>query len=90
MTDIKKALEELTNRKFYGYVQLTVESVETIKKALKKQIPKKPKITLHNGYCGNCGEAWGYDRLKTEEYCGFKYFQYCPICGQAIDWSEEE
>lgn len=63
---------------------------KTAIEALEKQIPKKPNITIHNGYCGNCGCAWGYDRLSTEERCGYTYFQYCPACGQRIDWSEEE
>ena len=58
--------------------------------AMEKQIPKKPKqkkraeeqpLKGHVVYvipCGNCGEA--LNRLHD----------YCPWCGQKIDWSEGE
>lgn len=52
--------------------------------ALEKQIPKKPKnqfeIDLGLGNCGTCqcGSEVNYQ------------FEFCPMCGQAQDWSEEE
>lgn len=53
--------------------------------ALEKQIPKKP-IKLEDGYyyCEHCGE------YKSLMFFGGskKRFAYCPICGQALDWSE--
>ena len=61
-----------------------------IRAALEKQIPKKPKITIYNGSCECCGIAWGRDRLINERCYGYKYFQFCPICGQAIDWSAND
>ena len=73
----------------YEDVQGTIEALDMAVKALIKQIPKKPNITLQNGYCGNCRLAWGYERLIEEQRCGYKYFQFCPICGHKIDWSEE-
>lgn len=46
--------------------------------ALEKQIPKKPnKLT-----CPRCG----FDRIDNSWWV----FTYCPDCGQAIDWSEED
>ena len=44
--------------------------------ALEKQIPKKPK---DDGwlYCPICGRDVLLDR-----------FNYCPDCGQALDWSD--
>lgn len=49
---------------------------ETAIEALKKQIPKKLK---DDGwlYCPICGRDVLMDR-----------FDYCPDCGQALDWSE--
>ena len=48
-----------------------------VSKALKKQIPKKPiKLT-----CPTCG----FDRIDNSWWV----FAYCPECGQAIDWSDE-
>ena len=59
--------------------------------ALEKQIPKKPDI-----------EGDGYDSARYLVYdtwicptCGISYeidydeYDYCPACGQAIDWSDE-
>ncbi len=48
--------------------------------ALDKQIPKKPN-RFFNGIeslkiCGCGGDAYGYPSV----------FNYCPYCGQAIDW----
>lgn len=50
---------------------------ETAIKALEKQIPKKLK---DDGwlYCPICGRDVLMDR-----------FDYCPDCGQALDWSED-
>lgn len=55
-------------------------------KAIEKQIPKKPK-EKHRlggidkyvyGHCATCSEPINYE------------FQYCLICGQKADWSDEE
>jgi hypothetical protein len=50
--------------------------------ALEKQIPKKP---IENE-----------DRLDVCSICGYMvldemldHLDYCPRCGQALDWSEE-
>lgn len=62
----------------------TYEDCNRIIEALEKQIPKKPRITLHGttGYntvckCATCGGFVGSGN-------------YCHTCGQAIDWSGEE
>ena len=56
------------------YAKLSIE-------ALEKQIPKKVKniIKRPNGLYGNCPDC-NHALLKEN---------YCPRCGQAIDWSEE-
>ena len=67
------------NRKMYA--ELAIE-------ALEKQIPKKPDV-YSDGYADGY-EVW-------EEHCPNCEYDfdghnpsYCPRCGQAIDWSEEE
>ena len=66
------------------------ELSEMIDEAVERQIPKKP-IYQADGYsdgelvydtwlCPNCDTAYEVD---IDEY------NYCPNCGQAIDWSEE-
>jgi len=63
------------------------EAMEVAIQALEKQVPKKP-IDIHNRvpliviYCPECEQG------LTDEYGG--RYEYCPDCGQAIDWSVEE
>lgn len=49
-------------------------------KAIEKQIPKKPKGT-QIPICGVCNGIM--DLMQGE-------LNYCPNCGQKIDWSEQE
>lgn len=53
-------------------------AMEKAIEALEKQIPEKPK---EDGwlYCPICGRDVLMDR-----------FDYCPDCGQALDWSDTE
>lgn len=64
------------------------EVVDCAIAAVEKQIPKKPKITIYNGYCPHCGEAFGRRNIETAALTGFKYFRFCPVCGQALNWEE--
>ena len=50
--------------------------------------PKKPDITVHNGFCPNCHQAFGLERTKEAMIRPY-WLSFCPYCGQAIDWSEE-
>ena len=68
-----------------------VEALKVAVKALEKQIPKKPNIwgdgyadgeMIYDMYdCPNCEKSYEIDCEK---------YDYCPACGQRIDWSEEE
>ena len=59
--------------------------------ALEKQIPKKPRKTTEdeekNYYCSECKYYLG-DEAEIQ-LCMPRPI-YCPDCGQALDWSEEE
>lgn len=68
--------------------KLTAKECGIVISSLEKQIPEKPgqkelateqpfKVAVYTIPCGNCGEA--LNRLHD----------YCPWCGQAIDWSNE-
>ena len=79
MMTAEKALELLNDVEFSGKYQGVQEHTEMLivcKEALEKQIPKKLK---DDGwlYCPICGRDVLMDR-----------FDYCPDCGQALDWSE--
>jgi hypothetical protein len=67
----------------------TCNEYKIIKQSLEKQMPKKlvsiRKIKEFDGYdmgnCPTCGEP-----LDNSFYENLKY---CFVCGQAIDWGEE-
>ena len=60
--------------------------------ALEKQIPKKPTYE-GDGYAPDGTFVWDEWLCPC---CGKRYevdyddYDYCPNCGQAIDWSDEE
>lgn len=68
-------------------IPTTQKDLQTIKKALEKQIPKKPDL-LGDGYddSGNLVyDTWTCPCCETLYYDDYKF---CPECGQAIDWSD--
>lgn len=71
-------------------IPTTQEDLQTIKKALEKQIPKKPDYEGdgfdEDGYliydtwiCPNCGKHYEVD---------YDDYDFCPECGQTLDWSD--
>ena len=52
--------------------------------AMKKQAPTYPIHKEKNLYCPNC-DHW----LLWDDAIPNEWDNYCGICGQAIDWSEE-
>lgn len=63
------------------------ENCEVLQELVERATPKKPVITIHNGFCPNCHQAFGLERTK-EAMIKPRWFSFCPYCGQAIDWSE--
>lgn len=62
------------------------EILEDVTKIIEKQIPKKPDVSAYNEdgsllmyKCPSCASSYDID------YDG--QFDYCPKCGQLIDWS---
>ncbi len=73
-------------------IRISKECYKTIIAALEKQIPKKPDISgdscdkdgnlIYDTYdCPNCHTSY---EMEYEKY------DYCPSCGQALDWSNNE
>lgn len=63
---------------------------QTAIKALKKQIPKKPILKEYGifgpyPFCSCCDNAL----INTRNDSWHKE-KFCPNCGQALDWSENE
>ena len=63
---------------------------ESIKNALKKQIPKKPDLE-GDGYADGklVYDTWICPGCEKEYELDYDEYKYCPECGQAIDWSTE-
>lgn len=59
-----------------------------LKSLVEKATPKKPEITIHNGLCPNCHNAFGLERTRQAMLRPY-WLSFCPVCGQALDWSEE-
>ena len=66
------------------------QDIDLITEIVEKEIPKKPDFVSD-------GHAYGYPVYDTWicPSCGTNYevdsdkFDYCPNCGQRIDWEEE-
>ncbi len=70
------------------YAEIFIKVCDMEIQALEKQIPKKPMISYDERVkenwcsCGVCAFGFGWKRTI--------HYKYCPDCGQAIDWSDEE
>ena len=62
------------------------KDIDLIKAIVKKEIPKKPYFES-NGY--PVYDTWICPRCGTNYEVDFDKFDYCPKCGQKIDWEEE-
>lgn len=63
--------------------------LENLQELVERSTPKKPKMKAFNEaepwYCSDC-----FVEREACPSCGHKLLdknQYCPICGQAIDWN---
>lgn len=75
-------------------IEPTLENIEWITmcaEAAEKLTPKKPYVE-GDGYCDGVlvYDTWVCPNCDTEYELETNTYQYCPNCGQAIDWSEEE
>lgn len=83
--NLYKALEALHGLRQRGSIipQQRAEMIDIADEAIRKQIPIKPVAVLGacdkpEYECKNCG-----DTIPDNMY------EFCPWCGQAIDWSDE-
>lgn len=59
--------------------------------ALERQIPKKPKVISDYGICCNteeCGFIFAFTENTLKVMGDLVQYDYCPCCGQKIDWSD--
>lgn len=86
----EEAMEMLTRLRDYEFVyrEDAMESHRMACDALEKQIPKnQDKHFIENKFGFFCCKETG----KTIRYpiVSFTDLEFCPRCGQAIDWSDE-
>ena len=82
MYDYEDALREMLYQVYRNTddfeMRISKDCYKLIREALERQIPKKLKDAGWL-YCPICGRDVLMDR-----------FDYCPHCGQALDWSDTE
>lgn len=77
-----EALEEVEQYRALG-------TVEELKEAKEKQIPKKPDFEGDGYDCsGNLVyDTWICPNCEADYEVDYEEYECCPKCGQAIDWS---
>ena len=72
------------------FVNKRIEALGMAISALEKQIPKKPKVPFDTWVCPECGRDVEYQAKLGDNILFHGQYDYCPKCGQAIDWEGEE
>lgn len=62
--------------------------LEAVEELIEKATPKKPEITINNGFCPNCHNAFGLERTQRAMLKPY-WLSFCPCCGQALDWGKQ-
>ena len=70
--------------KLAGVADCTVLNKAAILEALQKQIPQKVIIAEDEALCPACR----YDMMGLWDFPDVQDPNYCPICGQALDWGD--
>ena len=90
--EIYRKCNEFEDCRYGSDCEICLEAVDMAISALEKQIPNRPQqdeYFKHDYICSCCGEKLAEsvddDCDLQEEMAG-----WCPHCGQALDWSEEE
>ena len=65
-----------------------IKALEMAICALEKQIPKKPIIRKTEDYFGYVKHVLCPNCQKVE--FGYEHPCFCKLCGQAIDWKDDE
>ena len=82
---------ELIEKCYRGEVEDYKQALELGVKALEKQIPKKP-VYEGDGYSDGhlVYDTWICPLCEKRYEVDYDDYDYCPDCGQKIDWSDEK
>nr|DAI30616.1 MAG TPA: DNA-directed RNA polymerase subunit [Caudoviricetes sp.] len=86
---IQEALKIFENVRPQGN-KIINEALRTVESAVGKQIPRKPDI-WGDGVDDDGDliyDSWACPCCHEEYELGYDDYEYCPNCGQAIDWRE--
>lgn len=100
MKDTKQLLEALKNcmneaaksdDKDAVFVSIPLKDMPTVIEAIEKQTAKKPQL-IGDGYADGCMvyDFWKCPFCENSFEVDFQEYDYCPNCGQKIDWSESD
>ena len=64
------------------------EAVDTALDALEKEMAKPYRLQIDTAVCPACGHPVEMQHMNGEILI-HDFFDYCPSCGQAIDWEED-
>ena len=92
MNKFQKSLHEIINATLMGmededvsYFEVIEENFNNMAELVKKETPMKPIHLYENRYsCDNCAMVF-----NLASKVRFVNNQYCDVCGQKIDWSDE-
>ena len=68
------------------------QDIDLIESIVEKEIPMKPKLFMRDGYDEDESvyDAWDCPYCGTHYQIIFDKHDYCPHCGQRIDWQEQQ
>ena len=93
--DCEKGCEIMTTKRVIKYLESHGFISDDVKdmciKALEKQIPKKPDFEA-DGYSDGqlVYDTWICPNCEKHYEVDYDDYEYCPDCGQSIDWSDKE
>ena len=65
------------------------DDIANLTELVNKATPKKPMMNVVNAWCPNCNEAVGR-QFAIDGMRGVMCRGYCPHCGQALDWRDDQ
>ena len=89
MTTQEKDRIECAIRHIQTAVDVDQWAVEIAVEAMEKQIPKEPAVMIDTWICPSCNNEIEYQFLLGDNVLFHGFHDFCPKCGQTINWEEE-